>query len=128
KRSRSRDPVSGAGRSSSGSEAEHTGAGRICGGGESHPQFGCDGNEGLAMVERDRLLTRRYFFGKASAGLGIAALSGLLREDLRAADSDSAEGGLPGLPHFAPTAKRVIFLFQSGAPSQMDLFAYNSSL
>ena len=33
-------------------------------------------------------------------------------------------GGLPGLPHFAPKAKRVIYLFQSGAPSQMDLFDY----
>ena len=31
-------------------------------------------------------------------------------------------GGLPGLPHFAPKAKRVIYLFQSGAPSQIDLF------
>jgi hypothetical protein len=82
------------------------------------------------MVGRDRLLTRRYFFGKASAGLGIAALSGLLGEDLRAAavGDENAEGGLPGLPHFAPTAKRVIFLFQSGAPSQMDLFDYKPRL
>ena len=84
------------------------------------------------MVQGDRLLTRRYFFGKASAGLGIAALSGLLSEDLRAAAGDAAdagaEGGLPGLPHFAPTAKRVIFLFQSGAPSQMDLFDYKPRL
>ena len=80
------------------------------------------------MVERDRLLTRRYFFGKASAGLGVAALAGLLSEDLRAAAFESAEGGLPGLPHFTPTAKRVIYLFQSGAPSQMDLFDYKPRL
>src|SRR5437667_9905596 len=80
------------------------------------------------MVGHDRLLTRRYFFGKASAGLGIAALSGLLGEDLRAASADGAEGGLPGLPNFAPTAKRVIYLFQSGAPSQMDLFDYKPRL
>ena len=46
------------------------------------------------MIERDRLLTRRYFFGKAGAGLGIAALSGLLREDLRAAGSDEGAGGV----------------------------------
>ena len=75
-------------------------------------------------MDRDRLLTRRYFFGKASAGLGIAALSSLLATICRAAGND----GLPGLPHFAPTAKRVIYLFQSGAPSQMDLFDYKPRL
>src|SRR5207342_3972551 len=60
----------------------------------------------------------------------VAALSGLLGDDLRAADpvAESADGGLPGLPHFAPTAKRVIYLFQSGAPSQMDLFDYKPRL
>src|SRR5258705_3849306 len=67
------------------------------------------------------LLTRRYFFGKASAGLGIAALSSLLP-----AAEDA--GGLPGLPHIPPTAKRVIYLFQSGAPSQMELFDYKPKL
>ena len=76
-------------------------------------------------------LTRRYFFGKASAGLGIAALASLLREDLRAADSAPAVGAnaaLPGLPHFAPKAKRIIYLFQSGGPSQMELFDYKPRL
>ena len=77
------------------------------------------------MLDRDRLLTRRYFFGKAGAGLGVAALSTLLGDDLRAAGN---EGALPGIPHFAPTAKRVIYLFQSGAPSQMDLFDYKPRL
>ena len=67
------------------------------------------------------LLTRRYFFGKTSAGLGIAALSSILH-----ADEDA--GGLPGLPHIPPTAKRVIYLFQSGAPSQMELFDYKPRL
>jgi len=67
-----------------------------------------------------QLLTRRHFFGRASSGLGIAALSSLLE----AADA----GGLPGLPHFPPTAKRVIYLFQSGAPSQMELFDYKPRL
>ena len=71
-------------------------------------------------MERE-LLTRRYFFGKASAGLGIAALSSLLP-----AAEDA--GGLPGLPHIPPTAKRVIYLFQSGAPSQMELFDYKPKL
>src|SRR3954451_11045448 len=76
------------------------------------------------MHERERFLTRRHFFGRASTGLGVAALSGLLGEDLKAAGND----GLPGLPHFKPTAKRVIYLFQSGAPSQMDLFDYKPRL
>src|SRR6478735_2021871 len=78
------------------------------------------------MAEKDRLLTRRHFFGKSSAGLGVAALSGLLGADLRA--SEDLAQGLPGLPHFPPTAKRVIYLFQSGAPSQMDLFDYKPRL
>jgi hypothetical protein len=76
------------------------------------------------MRERNQLLTRRYFFGKAGAGLGIAALSGLLNQETRAAQSE----GLSGMPHFPPTAKRVIYLFQSGAPSQMDLFDYKPLL
>ncbi|MEO7141895.1 MAG: DUF1501 domain-containing protein, partial [Bryobacteraceae bacterium] len=67
--------------------------------------------------------TRRYFFSRAATGLGIPALAGLLARDLRA-----ATGGLPGLPHFPPTAKRVIYLFQSGGPSQMELFDYKPKL
>src|SRR5262245_22802870 len=51
-----------------------------------------------------------------ATGIGAAALGTLLSRDSRAADL------LPKLPHFAPKAKRVIFLFQSGAPSQLDLF------
>ncbi len=55
---------------------------------------------------------RRQFLARTSAGLGMAALSDLLH----------AEGGLTGIPHFAPKAKRVIYLFQFGGPSQIDLF------
>ncbi len=72
-----------------------------------------------------RLLTRRYFFGSAAGGIGTAALATLLGEDLRAAESNSAEtshAGLPQFPNFAPKAKRAIYLFQSGGPAQMDLF------
>jgi len=76
--------------------------------------------------------TRRYFFSKASSGLGVAALAHLLRGDLAAAESapiaQNPDGGLPGVPHFAPKAKRVIFLFQSGGPSQMELFDYKPRL
>ena len=67
------------------------------------------------------LLTRRYFFGKAAAGLGTAALASLLQ-------ADESSGAMPGIPQFPPTAKRVIYLFQSGAPSQMDLFDYKPRL
>ena len=69
-------------------------------------------------------MTRRHFFGVNSTGVGLAALAGLCGRDARAA----AHGGLPGLPHFPPTAKRVIYLFQSGGPSQMELFDYKPRL
>jgi len=75
------------------------------------------------ILEAQQLLTRRHFFGLSSAGIGTAALASLLGEDLQA-----QTGGLPGFPHFAPKAKRVIYLFQSGGPSQMDLFDYKPAL
>ena len=65
--------------------------------------------------------TRRHFFGKSAYGLGAIALSKLLGDEL-------PRGGMPGLPHFAPKAKRVIYLFQSGAPSQIELFDYKPKL
>ena len=64
-------------------------------------------------------LTRRQLLSRSGGGLGLAALAGLLSEDLGATDG---QPGLPGVPHFAPRAKRVIYLFQSGGPAQMDLF------
>ena len=74
-------------------------------------------------------LTRRSFFGRTATGIGAAALSQLLGADLQAKQEDaSALGGLPGLPHFAPKAKRVIYLFMSGGPSQMETFDYKPSL
>jgi hypothetical protein len=77
------------------------------------------------LLEHQLLITRRHFFGRAATGIGLAALASLLSDDLRAA---SASGGLKGLPHFTPKARRVIYLFQSGAPSQMDLFDYKPEL
>ena len=73
---------------------------------------------------RKLLITRRHFFGAASAGIGVAALGSLLSAET----PTSATGGLTGLPHFAPKAKRVIYLFQHGAPSQLDLFDYKPNL
>ena len=87
-----------------------------------------------ALSTLNLLMTRRHFFGLSTAGLGTAALASLLGKDLMADMSaagpatQSASGGLLGLPHFVPKAKRVIWLFQSGGPSQMDLFDYKPQL
>src|SRR5262245_53688674 len=72
------------------------------------------------------LVTRRDFLSHSSATLSMAALASLLGDESRANESPAA--GLAGLPHFAPRAKRVIYLFQSGAPSQLDLFDYKPKL
>src|SRR5947207_5103921 len=77
--------------------------------------------------------TRRQLFGLTARGIGGAALSSLLGPGLAAASAsieqrDPKTGGLAGLPHFAAKAKRVIFLHQSGGPSQMDLFDYKPAM
>ncbi|MEX2261512.1 MAG: DUF1501 domain-containing protein [Bryobacteraceae bacterium] len=77
-------------------------------------------------LERQLTMTRRQLFG--ATGVGVAALAALLGEDLKAATDEQRHPALPGLPHFAPKAKRVIYLFQSGAPSQLDLFDYKPAL
>ena len=75
-------------------------------------------------------LARRQFLGRAATGIGTAALAGLLQRDGFAARGGDEErfGGLPGLPHFAPRAKRVIYLFQNGAPTHVDLFDWKPKL
>jgi hypothetical protein len=79
-------------------------------------------------VREARLLqSRRQFFGRAGLGVGTAALATLLGDDLLAKGARSP-GGLPGLPHFAPKAKRVVYLLQGGAPSHVDLFDYKPEL
>src|SRR6185295_18663729 len=65
--------------------------------------------------------TRRHFFARGARGLGVAALATMLGEERGQA---SAIGGLPGLPHFAPKAKRAIYMHMLGGPPQMDLFDY----
>jgi hypothetical protein len=74
--------------------------------------------------------TRRQLFGRTSAGIGSVALASLLNQDLFAAESPDQKrvGGLSGFPNFAPKAKRVIYLFQSGAPSQFELFDHKPKL
>lgn len=71
------------------------------------------------MKELNKLLTRRHFFSRFGLGIGTAALASLLKNDLLAAGQ---------IPHFAPKAKRVIYLFQAGGPSQLDLWDYKPQL
>ncbi len=76
-------------------------------------------------------ITRRQLFGRLAGGIGTVALSSLLGTERLLANAGlthAATGGLPGLPHFPPKAKRVIFLFQAGAPSQHELFDYKPKL
>ena len=75
-------------------------------------------------IEQHVLGGRRGFLGRGAGGLGLAALGGLLGGEC------VAEQGVVGgaFPYVAPRAKRVIFLFQSGAPSQLDLFDYKPGL
>jgi len=83
------------------------------------------------ILDYEWLLTRRHFLEMTSTGVGMAALATLFNEDLTAqtaARPQQVPPGLPGLPHFAPKAKRVIYLFQSGAPSQHELFDYKPDL
>ncbi len=81
------------------------------------------------LLEHQLHSTRRQFFGRAATGIGVAALSALLKGGASAALAPSAGGGpLTGLPHFAPKAKRVIVLWQGGGPSQVDLFDYKPGL
>ncbi len=79
------------------------------------------------IQEHIQAMTRRHFFGRTAAGLGTAALASLVPARPGLADA-TATGGLPSLPHFAPKAKRAIYLFMSGAPSQMDLYDYKPNM
>lgn len=69
--------------------------------------------------------TRRQFFGRTATGLGTIAIASLLN---RNADAEDTATSLPGFPNFAPKAKRVIYLLQSGAPSQIDLYDHKPGL
>ena len=81
--------------------------------------------------EHLHLLSRRHFFKSTGLAAGRIALGGLMiPEILRAATKDTvrAHPALPELPHFAPKAKRLIYLFMNGGPSQMDLLDYKPGL
>lgn len=78
------------------------------------------------ILEHKLHINRRQFFGKCATGIGAAALATLVNPDLNAAVHDDPLS--PKSPHFAPKAKRVIYLHQSGAPSQLDLFDYKPAM
>ena len=78
--------------------------------------------------EKILMITRRHFFGRTAAGIGAAALGSILNPGVfSAAAADSAKAGA-GKPHFPSKAKRVIYLFMAGGPSQIDLLDYKPGL
>ncbi len=79
---------------------------------------------GHPLAELRQHLTRREFLNRSTTGLGLAALAGILGRDARAAGETIPTLG----SHFAPRAKRVIYLFQNGAPTHVDLFDYKERL
>jgi hypothetical protein len=79
------------------------------------------------ILEHHLNLNRRKFLSRLSLGLGSVALGSLLIPDLFSS-GDSGADFIPGMPNFAPKAKRVIYLFQNGAPSQLESFDYKPKL
>lgn len=78
--------------------------------------------------ERQLLMTRRHFFGQTATGIGIAALGSLLNPFLLRSQGGESLGGALAKPHFTPRAKRVIYLFMAGGPSQVELLDYKPKL
>lgn len=79
-------------------------------------------------MEYNLNLNRRRFLSKLSLGIGSVALGSLMIPDLfRGGDKGTADF-IPGMPHFAPKAKRVIYLSQNGAPSHLETFDYKPKL
>src|SRR5262245_23626998 len=81
--------------------------------------------------EHARYITRRWFLSQCGVGLGSLAFASLLGADKSFAKSTTASGInplSPKKPHFNGKAKRVIYLFMGGAPSQLDLFDYKPAL
>ena len=80
------------------------------------------------LLEAGLVETRRHFFGRAAGGIGTAALASLVNPGLFASGAGGKAGPLGGIPHFAPKAKRVIYLFMSGAPSQLVIWDYKPKM
>ena len=80
------------------------------------------------LLQHGLNINRRKFLSRMSIGLGSAALGSLLIPGLFEGSAEEEAGFMPGIPHFAPKAKRVIYLFQNGAPSQLETFDYKPTL
>ena len=101
--------------------------------GHHHEQFRSN-NPDLQKLERQ--IDRRNFLTKTSLGLGAIALNSLMKPNRLFGSSlgnsplieKGAGNGLRGLPHFVPKAKRIVYLFQSGGPSQFETFDYKPKL
>jgi len=79
--------------------------------------------------ERVRAITRRHFLGKATKSFGAAALAGLLTDGAYSAPTaPSEEDVFKAATHFAPKAKRIIYLHMAGSPPHHDLFDYKPLL
>jgi len=79
------------------------------------------------LFDLNGIVNRRQFFRKNVTGLGAAALASLLPEELLGASDHGVVGGMKA-PHFAPKAKRVIYMSMIGAPSQLETFDYKPEL
>jgi hypothetical protein len=80
------------------------------------------------IIEHGLNVNRRRFLSRLSLGIGSLALGSLLIPDLFSSSSDEESTRVPGMPDFAPRAKRIIYLFQNGAPSQLETFDYKPLL
>lgn len=80
------------------------------------------------FLEHQLNFNRRRFLSQLSMGVGGVALGSLLMPDLFNRNNDAEANLSPGIPDFAPKAKRVIYMFQNGAPSQLETFDYKPKL
>jgi hypothetical protein len=80
------------------------------------------------LLEQQLTVNRRRFLSRLSLGIGSVALGSLLIPNLFSGNSDEEALPLTGMPDFAPRAKRIIYLFQNGAPSQLETFDYKPKL
>src|SRR5688572_17448800 len=83
----------------------------------------------MDTIEVAQALNRRHFLERAGLAVGAVALGSLVGSEPRSAAAAAASNGdIAGGPHFTPKAKRIIYLFQSGAPSQFETFDYKPKL
>src|ERR1700709_504788 len=80
------------------------------------------------ILEHGLNYNRRRFLSKLSLGIGSLALGSLLIPELFNKAGMDDDLYPPGIPHFAPKAKRIIYMFQNGAPSQLETFDYKPML